>query len=262
MVIRKVGISLAQKRIRERRDDARTLPNEGKNRGLKRTRARNDAQNSQPTGGHLACECNIADVKPVIWTPRRKLMGNLIPALVWLPFFTYGLSIAIQTGELLGSALVWMAIGSLLGWVALNYFGLFQNRIMRVQLERNLRFRNEPFSSAHWFVGFSSPRYTGLLDAHEDVGYLFLLPDKLRFVGEDRVVMVWRNDVKAIRFRPNVHTFLGLGRWVSVEGVSDGQPFRLLVEPRVRNTMIGNFRRSKNLRRDLLAWFGSGPKVT
>jgi hypothetical protein len=47
---------------------------------------------------------------------------------------------------------------------------------------------------------------------------------------------------------------LGLGRWISLEGVADGKPIRLLIEPRERPTLLGNLLFSKALAGRLRRW--------
>jgi len=156
--------------------------------------------------------------------------------------------------ELIGTGLWMLLAGSAIGWVALNQFGLFQNAKMRSQLERLLKAKGEDLGGRVWFVGFASPRYSSLLDAHEDVGFLKLLPDRLRFRSETRVLELMKDHIVTVRFRMNVHTLLGLGRWVSVEGLSEGQPIRLLLEVRDRTTMLGNLGQSRAFRDALRDW--------
>jgi hypothetical protein len=107
-----------------------------------------------------------------------------------------------------------------------------------------------------WFVGFASPKFTGVLDAHEDVGFLIFRKDALVFAGDSRRVEMPKEAVVRVVFRPNVHTIVGLGRWVCVEGVVKGQPVRMFVEPRERPTMLGNLRLSSKLRAEIEAWRG------
>jgi hypothetical protein len=189
-----------------------------------------------------------------VWTERRKMMGNVLPALVWLPFVGAGLIMMGVSGEMLGPGLWLLICGNIMGWLALDSLGLYQNDQMRDTLRRMLETREEPPADGSIFVGFSTPRYHGLLDAHEDVGFLRMLPDKLVFVSESRTVELAKTDVRTVRFRPNVHSLVGLGRWVSLEGEHEGKTLRMLVEPRERSTMLGNFRYAKELRRRLAAW--------
>jgi hypothetical protein len=57
-----------------------------------------------------------------------------------------------------------------------------------------------------------------------------------------------------VRFRANVHTVIGLGRWISIEGFADGKPIRLLIEPRERPQLLGNLRYSKRLAQRIRRW--------
>lgn len=191
---------------------------------------------------------------PTVWTTRRKVLGNVVPALVWLPVMGAGIAVMVVRAQILGLGLDLVAAATVLGWFALNQFGSYYNGQMRRQLERILKAQGEDLSGDPNFVGFATPRYSSLLDAHEDVGFLRLMPDRLRFVSETRTVEVMRSDVAGARFRPNVHTMVGLGRWVSVEGVSGGKPIRLLVEPRDRITMLGNLRQGKRLLARIRKW--------
>jgi hypothetical protein len=202
-------------------------------------------------------------VKPTVWTTRRKWLGNLIPALFYLPPLAYGIFWMTQKDEILGVGLVYVAVSPVLAWIALNFFGLFENSRMRRELTRELRARESGLPDDALFVGFATPKYHGVLDAHEDVGFLIFGDSELEFRGERRSVQVPRREIALVRFRPNVHTLVGLGRWISVEGVSKGQPFRLLVEPRVRATMLGNLRQGKALKSRIEVWIkgtGPGPK--
>ena len=136
-----------------------------------------------------------------------------------------------------------------MGWLSLSLFGLWGNATMRRLLDARIKDQGE-----RWFVGFASPKYTGLLDAHEDVGFLIFGKDVLTFAGDSRRVEILRDDVVRVRFRPNVHSVVGLGRWVSVEGVVKGSPIRMFVESRERPTMLGNLRLSRKLRKRIESW--------
>jgi len=153
-------------------------------------------------------------VKPTVWTARRKWLGNAIPALVYVPPLAFGILWMLQHQEILGLGLWLVAMAPILAWVALNFFGLFDNARMRRELLRELGSREQAIPDDALFVGFASPKYHGMLDAHEDVGFLLFLPQAIEFRGERRVVTVPRADIARVRFRPNIHTLVGLGRWV------------------------------------------------
>ncbi len=184
-----------------------------------------------------------------VWTAKNKWLGNLVPFFCGLPFAAAGLWVVARDRAVTPLGLGLLAFGTFVGWVALSFFGLWGNASMRRLLEARLRPQGEK-----WFVGFASPKFAGLLDAHEDVGFLIFGKDELTFLGDSRRVELPKDCVVRVGFRLNVHTAVGLGRWVSVEGVVKGKPVRMLLEPRERNTMMGNFRQSRRLRRAIEEW--------
>jgi hypothetical protein len=180
-----------------------------------------------------------------------------------VPPLAYGLYWMVKHQEILGVGLWFVAAAPVLAWIALNFLGLFENGRMRRELVRELGAREEPVPADAVFVGFASPRFHGLLDAHEDVGFLVLKPDAVEFRSETRTVRLLRRDVVRVRFRFNVHTLVGLGRWVSIEGLAEKRPFRLLVEPREKSALLANLLSSRALRERVEAWqkeTGPGPK--
>lgn len=196
----------------------------------------------------------MTSVKPTVWTDRRKWIGNLIPMLFWLPLTGAGVAWMAVRAELTGPGLWLIGAGTVLGWLALNQFGFFENGKMRRTLERTLRDREEEIPADRNFVGFATPRYAGTVDPHEDVGFFFLLPDRAVFLSETRRVEVERSQVTEVRFRPNVHTVVGLGGWISLEGIAEGRPIRMMIEPRDRKTLLGNMRRRKALLSKIRRW--------
>jgi hypothetical protein len=90
------------------------------------------------------------------------------------------------------------------------------------------------------------------------VGFLLIYPDKVEFFGGHVRVSLRRSDTKQVRFRPNPHSWVGLGRWVSLEAEQNGQSVRLLVEPRERATLLGNRALGARLRTKLASWVISG----
>jgi hypothetical protein len=194
-------------------------------------------------------------VAATVWTPIRKMMGNIVPAFFWLPLAVYGVYIMFASHRIV-TAGTWSLVGAtVLGWIGLNLFGLFQNGVMRRRLARILN-EDEDLPKDHAFVGFTTPKYSGLLDAHEDVGFLCFTPTALLFVGEARTVEMPRECVRGVVYRPNVHSLVGLGRWISVEGEASHHPVRMLFEPRERPTMLGNLLYGPRLRKKIEAWIG------
>jgi len=197
-------------------------------------------------------------VAATVWTSQRRFLGNFIPALFWLPLALAGLYQLFAKGLTIGLGLWLLVASTILGWIALNFFGLFQNGRMRRQLERILQSEKRDLSGEHFFVGFATPKYSSMVDAHEDVGFLRLLKDKLEFVSEVRTIEMSRAEITDIRFRMNVHSIVGLGRWVSVEAKLGDKPIRLLIEPRERATLLGNRIYSSTLRARLREWRKTG----
>lgn len=176
-------------------------------------------------------------------------MGNLVPLLGALPFGVVGLALAIQRQQMSGLPLWVFSLMPVAGWLLMNSLGLFENAKMRAELQRRLSPRPQ-----HVFVGVARPSFRGLLDPHEDVGFLVLGETALEFLGESLKIRIDRKSLNGVRFRPNVHSMVGLGRWVSVEGVLEGTPIRLLIEPRERRTLWGNRAFSKELRHQIEVW--------
>lgn len=194
-----------------------------------------------------------------IWTTRRKWLGNLIPILCVLPFVILsGIFVWVQRGVGVVPIVIGLA-GIVVGWLAVNQFGLIGNAELRTALQRKLLAKASKNATSGIFVGFARPTYMGLLDAHEDLGFLFIEEDRVEYCGEQYHVLMHRWEIKNIRFRPNVHTYLGLGRWISIEGTVLNKPVRLLIEPRQSATLFGNRQRSRELRAKLEAWRAEKP---
>jgi hypothetical protein len=192
-------------------------------------------------------------VAATVWTNRRKWMGNLLPALFWFPLACFGIYLMLKTQVVVGPPLYYLAGATATAWVAVNFLGLYQNARMKRQLQLIVEARGESIEDGP-FVGYATPHYSSLVDPHEQVGFLRLYPDRLSIVTEHEPMEVMRDQVDEVRFRANVHTMIGLGRWVSVEGNVDGKRLRLLIEPREKNTLLGNLLYSKLLAERLSRW--------
>ncbi|MBX3118009.1 MAG: hypothetical protein KF784_03020 [Fimbriimonadaceae bacterium] len=189
-----------------------------------------------------------------VWTTQRKFMGNFLPALFSLPFGVLGFFAMFRQGQLIGSGLLWFALWPLSAIVLVNFLGLFQNGQMRQLLAKRLSAPLAEPKTASWFVGFARPAFKDLLDPHEDVGFLVLRDDRIEFLGESIQVEIQKRQIHKISFRPNVHTIIGLGGWLSVDGTVDGTRVRLLVEPREKKTLLGNLLLNRRIRKKLRAW--------
>lgn len=190
-----------------------------------------------------------------VWTNRRKWLGNLLPALFFLPPMAWGIYWMLQKDEILGPGLWWVIGGVLAGWLSLNLFGLIGNSFMRRELKRELVAKHVDFADPHFFVGFASPKFTNILDPHEDIGFVFLRENSVDFVGEDNNVKIPRAEIQRIFFRPNVHTWVGLGRWICIEGLRKKTRFRMHIEPRERDFLMLNLLSGRKVRDQIEAWF-------
>ena len=196
-----------------------------------------------------------------VWTPRRRLLGNVIPGVVVLPFLALGLVLLVvdaqDRGDLFGRGLVVFALSIPAGWLAVNLFGLAENERIRRELTVLLSDDGALGHDARFFVGFASPSYASMIDPYEDVGFLVLHPDRLEFVGDSVHVSVKRSQITSIHLRPNLHTALGLGCWVCVDGRISDHPIRMQVALREKRTLLGNVRLAPWLRERLPSWWKS-----
>jgi len=189
-----------------------------------------------------------------VWTRTRRLMGNFIPAIIALPFGIAGILLFDIQKPFWGVSF-WLLVAFVaVGWVAVCLFGLYQNLEMRAELARRLDRAHEGRNEERYFVGIARPKYRSILDAHEDVGFIIVQPERLDFFGDTLHLEILKSTVREIRFRANPHSWVGLGRWVSVEGTLKGNEFRLLMEPRESATLLGNLRRSRDLCERLQTW--------
>ncbi len=184
-----------------------------------------------------------------VWTTGRKWAGNIMPFLCWLPFAGVGIYAMARDRSVTPFGVELLVAGTVAGWVGISVFGFWGNATMRRQLAARIKDKGE-----RWFVGFATPKFSGVLDAHEDVGFLIFGKDVLLFAGDSLRVEMPKDAIVQVRFRANVHTIVGLGRWVCVEGIVQGKPVRMFIEPRERRTMLGNLRLSGKLRKEIEAW--------
>ena len=189
-----------------------------------------------------------------VWTSRRKWLGNVVPILFWILPTAIGIYLTFRSPKIFGVGLWILAGGQLLGWVALNLFGLFENGRIKRDSMRNLALRRPPAPGPVIFVGCASSKHHSVLDAHEDVGFLAFGVHEIEFIGDERRMRILREQINRIRYLPNVHTIVGLGRWISIEATINGLPVRLLLEPRERNTLLGNLALSSWLRKTIENW--------
>lgn len=182
-----------------------------------------------------------------VWTPGRKVMGNLLPALVAVPFAATGIWLALKEGILYAPALISFGVAFIAALGVLNWYGLYDNESMRQTLDDRLH----PASGSQ-FVGVARPDWRDWLDPHEDLGFLVVEPEQLTVLGEKRNYVIERKDVLEIGFRGNPHAWIGLGGFIVVR--SEDQT--LLIEPRSKRSLLANKQTRKELKRQLEAWAG------
>ncbi|MDQ2985690.1 MAG: hypothetical protein M3R13_03075 [Armatimonadota bacterium] len=176
----------------------------------------------------------MTKTKQRTWSTYRKLMSNLVPALVFVPVFATG--IMLFQKDLREASVVCFAASVVIGMFSVNLLGLFQNRRMQAELKPLIHGRPEP----HWFVGIGKAGALGALDPHDDLGFLLLTKDALEYVGESARYRIPYVDILSVSYKMNAHSLLGLGRWIAIEGRHDGKPFRMLLEPRNFPTILRN----------------------
>lgn len=195
---------------------------------------------------------------PALWTPGRRWAGNLLPLLLGLPFAGLAGWEVVQNGPTfaaLGLAVAWTATT----WLATNFLGLLGNRHMKRATELRLKAQGVDLADERWFVGFARPSYRGALDPHEDIGWLNLRSDEVEFIGTTERFQLDRAMVTAIRLRPNPHSWVGLGGWVSIEGKAGDTEIRMLIEPRDHSTLWANRKLRRRLYARLKEWAPSVP---
>jgi hypothetical protein len=191
-----------------------------------------------------------------VWTTSRKIAGNLIPLLIASPLAGMGAFQLKRHWPFLGYGLIWLVVAVIAMWLAVNYLGLFKNesmkRAMKRRLEASLGPKEIPLDPM--FVGFARPSYRGMLDPHEDVGFLLLYSNCVEFFGDKDRITLKKSALQRVRLRPNPHSWAFLGGWVSLEGVLEGKPVRMLLEPREKSSLLANRRLRKTLKSRLEKW--------
>lgn len=186
----------------------------------------------------------MAALRPRIWNLGRQLAGNLLPLIFALPLLALALQEIVRNGPTSRAFLYTLGF-FVIGWLAVNFLGLVGNRSLRRKMD--FRYRDEfgADPDPRQFVGFARPGKFGLLDPHEDVGWLVYRNSTLDYWGEQFQFQIPYASVVAVSLRRNFHSLLGLGGWLSVDAEVGGSPVRLLVEPRESAVHIVNSRARK-----------------
>ncbi|MBX3095928.1 MAG: hypothetical protein KF812_03625 [Fimbriimonadaceae bacterium] len=193
------------------------------------------------------------------WSTTRKFAGNLLPLVFSVPLLVLAASEAAEHGPT-GKLFLLLGAFAVIGWFTTGLFGAIGNDYLKDGVGEALHHDRGFDNTEKYFVGFAPPNTKGLFDPHDDVGYLILHPDRLEFFGEANHVSLMREHAKVVRKRPNIHSLLGLGGWVSVEGHRDGKPIRLQIEPRPNSIQFLNALARKQLKKRLLEWLTMSPE--
>lgn len=196
-----------------------------------------------------------------LWTTSRQVIGNLLPLIaVLIPAIPISLGV-VRNG------VTWPAIGQLLGCIAfgvlvLNYLGLYGNRGMQRKFSLRYPALYPDAPAPTLFVGFARPDHKSLLDPHEDIGFLTLTDDSVAFRGEIHEVDIPKHCIESIRLRPNIHSWLWLGGWVSFEAKIADKTIRLDIEPRKYHTLFANARFRRRFVKEAQAWLKTSHSAT
>ena len=188
-----------------------------------------------------------------VWTTGRQLVGNALPLVVTSPALFLAAR-AWATDGLGNGVLIWGGVFVVGTWLATGLLAMVGNGSARRAVEARLN-RARPLDKVgRWFVGAARPAHRGLLDPHEDVGFLLVYPDRLEFFGGHLELTMPRAEARRVRRAANPHTWLGLGGWVRIDGEHEGQPVALLVESREKATLFSNRAHNRVLERRLTRW--------
>lgn len=188
-----------------------------------------------------------------VWTLRRQILSNVLPIVPFCPFPFLAVWLEAH-GKMSMAVAVWVA-SPLILWASINFLGLFSNESLKRALKPLASSGGTEPAMRIWFVGFGMRGKRTVLHPHYDVGWLLLFSEELVFVGERERVFLKKAEITGIGFSPNIHTLLGLGRWVVIEGRTSQGRLRFFVEPREYRTLLGNLRLSKRLALDVRKWW-------
>lgn len=177
--------------------------------------------------------------------------------LICVPFGVGAILFFDPSRGLSGASLLCAILFPAVGWLSLNWLGLWGNESMRRQVTRLYERTEPPPDWGRIWVGAARPAFRGVLDPHEEVGFLILRAEELEFFSETVRLKLPKSTLKAIRTGVNPHSLVGLGGWVVLVGEIDGQPILFRVEPRESPTLWGNVRQRRRLRDTLTQWLKS-----
>lgn len=156
-------------------------------------------------------------------------MGNLVPLA--------GALFATLVAAGLGLGIWSLIVGVSVGIPLISRYGFWENRQIREELESRFPHGGE-------LVGFVYDRSADFLDAHAEVGLLYLPPGCIVLCTEHRTLRLPLNDKTAFGRKFNIHAAVGLGGWISIENAGH-RP--LLIESRAKDTMFAAKRCTNDL---------------
>lgn len=181
-------------------------------------------------------------------------MGNVMPLIVAGPLLAFGLWWMYRAGKVGGAGLYFLGAAVVVGWFMLNWFGLYQNAAMKQQMSWRLGESLKDLPSRRYFVGVASPNFRGMIDPHEDVGYLLIYKDRIDYYGESMRASFRRSEVRGFETRPNIHSAIFMGGWVVIRAERDGKPLELRIEMREKPFLRSNRALNRMLLRRLKSW--------
>ena len=188
-----------------------------------------------------------------LWTRRRQLAANALPLGVLLAGVVVA-ALRFRDGATLLDSLIIAGLSVVAAWVTTGLFGLWANEKLKHEMGRRWYEAHGFEKVEKYFVGCARPSYRGVLDPHEDVGWLVVHENRVEFFGSFLKLEMDKADVAQVVKRANPHTWLGLGGWISLEGQAKDATLRLLIEPREARTLWGNIRAARGLVQRLREW--------
>jgi hypothetical protein len=167
----------------------------------------------------------------MIWTTRRKILGNAIP-------LAFGILTLIIFHRYLMIASVLSIIATHIG---INQFGFFDNSKIQEEMQ----------SPGGELIGFVAEVPPSIFDAHAEIGILNMNSKKLLIKTENREVVILKKNILGISRKPNIHWLIGLGGWVAIT-LRDNKVIKL--ESRQYRTMWQSKKRTDELFTELKNW--------
>jgi hypothetical protein len=183
----------------------------------------------------------------ILWNWRRQLLGNIGPLAVGFPFQALGIFIMWRSNLLLGSGLAWFLAGTILSATSLNWLGTYGGHDLQLQFDVWYQAKVTHLPQTKFFAGFATSKYSSLLDPHEDIGYLYLTPTHIGFLGEKYEFQIENSAITSVRGRFNPHSLLGLGGFIKIEFKVEGKNSSVLFEARSERTLLQNKREGRKL---------------